>query len=89
MGSISTSDLIIITPIYEDTKASSRLFRELHNIFGDNIFVIAVDDGSVQDPVEKRHIAQSGLNGLILRLNRNVGHQRAISIGIDYIAKHI
>ena len=89
MGSITTSDLIIVTPIYEDTKASSRLFKELHNIFGDSLFVVAVDDGSVQEPVEKRHIAQSGLNGLILRLNRNVGHQRAISIGIDYVAKHI
>jgi len=89
MSSIFTKDLIIITPIYEDVEASSRLFRELYDTFDGEVFVVAVDDGSVKEPVEKSYIEDAGLDGVILRLNRNVGHQRAISIGVDYVSEYI
>jgi len=89
MSNLFTKDLIIITPIYEDVEASSRLFRELYDVFGNEVFIVAIDDGSVKEPVEKRYIEESGLDGVILRLNRNVGHQRAISIGVDYVSEYI
>jgi glycosyltransferase involved in cell wall biosynthesis len=89
MSSIFTKDLIVVTPIYEDVEASSRLFRELHDTFDGELSIVAVDDGSVREPVEKSYIEDAKLDGVVLRLNRNVGHQRAISIGLDFVSEHI
>lgn len=89
MSDTFTKDLVIITPIYEDREAASRLLSELASSFDREIFVVAVDDGSVKEPVETAIIEQAGLEGVVLRLNRNVGHQKAIAIGINYVAQNI
>jgi hypothetical protein len=81
--------LVVVTPIYEDTKASSRLFAELAAAFGESVYVIAVDDGSVWQPVNPESIEAAGLTGVVLRLRRNVGHQRAIAVGLSYVAEHL
>ena len=77
---------VIITPIYEDVDAATQLFADLSETVGKDIFIIAVDDGSIRQPVDPDIIAQSGLEGVVLRLRRNVGHQRAIATGISYAA---
>lgn len=79
---------VIVTPVYEDVEASSRLFKELAKEFGGDIYVIAVDDGSVRQPINIVSISQAGLPGALIKLKRNVGHQRAIAIGINYAAEH-
>lgn len=79
----------VITPVYEDVEAASRLFRELRATLGPDAYVIAVDDGSVSDPLPAQAIAEAGLAGIVIRLKRNVGHQRAIAVGIDYAAAHL
>jgi len=81
--------LIIVTPVYEDVEASSRLFRELSEQFKRDVFVVAVDDGSVRQPLDIRSLEQSGVEGVVLKLRRNVGHQRAIAIGLGYVSEHI
>lgn len=86
---INNNDLIIVTPIYEDVKASSELFRELKKVFSSNIFIVAVDDGSVKQPFDVSVIQTAGLHGVVIKLNRNLGHQRAISIGLGYVAEHM
>jgi|GEM_PF-6955004 len=43
-------NLIVVTSVYEDAEASGRLFRELSGQFRRDIFVVAVDDGSVKQP---------------------------------------
>jgi polyisoprenyl-phosphate glycosyltransferase len=78
--------LTIVTPVYEDAEASSRLFTELARELGRDVFVVAVDDGSVREPVRARALEQAGVAGAIVRLKRNVGHQRAIAIGLSYVA---
>lgn len=40
---------IVVTPIYEDSEASARLFAELADQNLDNLRVVAVDDGSVKE----------------------------------------
>ncbi len=45
-------DFVVVTPVFEDTKASAYLFRELAAQFSDNVFVVAVDDGSVREPLD-------------------------------------
>jgi hypothetical protein len=81
--------LVVVTPVLEDREASSRLFRELGAQFDRRIFVLAIDDGSVRLPVDTDSIARAGLDGTVLHLRRNVGHQRAIAIGLSYAAAHL
>ena len=81
--------LIIVTPVYEDVEASSRLFKELATEFKQDVFVVAVDDGSVKQPVEIFSLEYAGIDGVILKLRRNVGHQRAIAIGLGYASEII
>lgn len=86
---LDDGSLVIVTPIYEDRDASSMLFREIAKAFGDRAFVVAVDDGSVRQPVQADWLADAGLNGKVLTLVRNVGHQRAIAIGLSYVADQL
>lgn len=81
--------LIIVTPIYEDVEASSRLFKELANQFKQEVFVVAVDDGSVKQPVQIASLENAEIEGVILKLRRNVGHQRAIAIGLGFVSGRV
>lgn len=86
MSSVATPSLVVVTPIYEDADASSRLFHELAVVFGKAVYIVAVDDGSVRQPVDAASIATADLDGVVVKLRRNVGHQRAIATGIGYVA---
>ncbi|NLN67885.1 MAG: glycosyltransferase [Alcaligenaceae bacterium] len=81
--------IIIVTPVYEDVEASSHLFLELFDQFGNDVFVVAVDDGSVKQPVQVASLQNAGVDGVVLKLRRNVGHQRAIAIGLGYASEHM
>lgn len=80
--------LVVVMPVYEDVEASSRLFKELARTQGPQTYVVAVDDGSVRQPVDPAAISAAGLEGVVIKLRRNVGHQRAIAIGLGYVAEH-
>lgn len=81
--------LIIVTPVYEDVEASGRLFKELVSQLGQDVYVVAVDDGSVRQPLPIRALEDAGIEGVILKLRRNVGHQRAIAIGLGYVSERL
>ena len=87
--SFSKHKLIIVTPVYEDAEASNRLFKELASQFKQEVFVVAVDDGSITQPLEIASLETASVDGVILKLRRNVGHQRAIAIGLGYVSEHI
>src|SRR6476646_6917300 len=80
---------VIVTPIYEDVEASTRLFQDIRAKLGPDVFIVAVDDGSVRQTVSPAPIAEAGLRGVVPRLKRNVGHQRAIAVGIAYVAEEM
>ncbi|MDR3444390.1 MULTISPECIES: glycosyltransferase [unclassified Dyella] len=80
--------LIVVTPVFEDTEASSILFSELAKSCGREIHVVAVDDGSVREPLTPKGMNDAGIHGTVVRLKRNVGHQRAIAVGLSYVADH-
>jgi polyisoprenyl-phosphate glycosyltransferase len=80
--------LVIVTPVYEDAQASDRLFQELSAIFGTEVHVVAVDDGSVRQPLSIASLANAGLRGTVITLKRNEGHQRAIAVGLRYAAEY-
>lgn len=79
---------VVVMPVYEDLEASSKLFQELARTQGESTYIVAVDDGSVRQPLDVAAIASSGLDGAVIKLRRNVGHQRAIAIGLSYVAEH-
>ncbi|MFY9136486.1 glycosyltransferase [Zwartia sp.] len=87
-ANMTDSRFAVVMPIYEDQEASTRLFRELFAEYGDRVYVVAVDDGSIHQPVHIEALQSNGLNGVVIQLKRNVGHQRAIAIGINYVADH-
>jgi len=78
---------VVVMPVYEDVEASSILFRNLAASQGLDAYVVAVDDGSVRRPLDASAIQAAGLEGVVIRLRRNVGHQRAIAIGLSYVAE--
>ena len=82
-------DIVIVTPVYEDLEASGRLFKELARELGHRVYVVAVDDGSVRQPLTLACLQDAGIAGAVLKLRRNVGHQRAISIGLSYAAESL
>lgn len=83
------AQLIVVTPVFEDVEASSRLFQELAAEFGEQVFVVAVDDGSVRQPLPISALQMAPVNGAILKLRRNVGHQKAIAVGIDHVVQQV
>ncbi|SPJ14804.1 putative glycosyltransferase [Burkholderiales bacterium] len=89
MSGAPSHPLVVVTPVFEDVEASSRLFQELAAVFQGQVFIAAVDDGSVRQPVDVSNISNAGLDGVVIRLKRNVGHQRAIAIGLSYVATHL
>lgn len=80
-----TAKTLVVTPVYEDLEACSILFTALKHEFQNQLFVVAVDDGSVSYPLQERTLRDAGVNGVVLRLRRNVGHQRAIAIGLGFL----
>jgi len=86
---MSAKSMIVLMPVYEDVEASSQLFHNLVHELGDDLFIVAVDDGSVRHPLTTSSFKNVGADGVVLRLKRNVGHQRAIAIGMAYVADRI
>jgi polyisoprenyl-phosphate glycosyltransferase len=92
----SPTTLIILTPVYNDWNSFGQLVDDIDlcadNLNNVSISIVAVDDGSTQAFSETgkkirncKHIQEIN----ILHLVRNLGHQKAIAIGIAYINSNI
>lgn len=77
---------LVVTPVYEDRASASRLFQDLAQHCPTPPHIIAVEDGSVHDILPVSAISDAGLDGEVLYLARNMGHQRAIATGLTYIS---
>jgi hypothetical protein len=82
--------IIILIPVFNDWQALSILLKKLDHYLQDkNILteVLVIDDASIVSP----HEAFNNLNFKalkkihILELRRNLGHQRAIAVGLAFI----
>ena len=86
--------LIALMPLYDDWEVASIMCRELDQQFagqdGIELQVLMVDDGSsTARPANLCDGPFSHVRAVqILRLRRNVGHQRAIGIGLAWIHEH-
>ena len=89
--------LIIVTPYYEDGAATTHLIEELMSQLSGKLpgqfheskpHLVLVDDGSIHEPFNSILLENNGFGGDILYLKRNLGHQRAIAVGLSYVATH-
>ena len=83
------SDVLIVTPVYNDWAAFSTLLSEidanalqLHS----NIDVVAIDDGSTEAPLQLSPLPPlKHVRGVaVMHLVCNLGNQRAIAIGLAH-----
>lgn len=81
-------EFVVVTPVYEDAEAAKKLFTNLQSQFGSTFSLVAVDDGSLTHPLTKEILQVTKVQGVVLELKRNLGHQRAIAIGINYACTH-
>ena len=90
---INTPDagrIVVLIPLFNDWEAASLLLDGLDSAFLEYpapVEVLFLDDGSTEAPPEG--FAQRRFKALqavdILRLRRNLGHQRAIAVGLVYV----
>ena len=80
-----SQNLIIVTPVYEDVVSFSKLLENLKQHHTDKFYVVAVDDGSVNQPVKSSFLRDHGVEGVVISLKANLGHQRAIAVGLNYL----
>jgi hypothetical protein len=84
------SPLIIVTPVYEDHDCLKNLIADLSQYSFIETTLVIVDDGSLKDPcVSIDLLCDHGINAYVLKLTKNVGHQRAISVGLAFVVQNI
>jgi len=83
-------NIVLLMPIYNDWQSAAHLIRDCDRalaLAGRQARVLLVDDGSDEDPGDDldrvQPVAISHID--ILHLRCNLGHQRAIAIGLSYI----
>jgi len=83
--------LVVLVPVYDDATAAALLLAQLEESFAGSdvvLRVIFVDDGS-PTPLAQQMRLPPGLRAEVLRLRRNVGHQRAIALGTAHVHEHV
>jgi glycosyltransferase involved in cell wall biosynthesis len=83
----------ILTPVYNDWDSFGTLLGEIDKVLsgrGLELSVVAVDDGSSQ-PCDVSRQLLGTMNTIqrleVLRLARNLGHQKAIALGLAYVSE--
>lgn len=85
--------IVILIPVYDDWQPAELLLNDLDRSLAGlpSVEVLFVDDGS-REPAPRQFASQTfdNLHRVdILHLRRNLGHQRAIAVGLVYIFENI
>ena len=88
--SIPPLKVIVMMPVYDDWAAAEMVCSLLDEVFstrGDlEITVLLINDGSSQVRSAMSDCAMRSLQSIsVLHLRRNLGHQRAIAIGLTFV----
>jgi len=84
-------NLVVMIPVFNDWDSSYILFRRLNEVLSLRqvpAVLIIIDDGFDRtfDPDQFDLSDGSGIDSIIvLRLNRNLGHQTALVVGLAYL----
>jgi len=84
------SDVIFLIPVYNDWEAVALLLERLDRVMAErreSAHVLLVDDGSTESwtsaPLPRAFAGIARVDVLVLR--RNLGHQRAIAVGLSFV----
>ncbi len=80
---------VILIPVYNDEESLNLLLPQLKTSFSsvsDDFSVLLIDDGS---PAISQVKTDTGFPIRVLHLLRNIGHQKAIAIGLAYIRENM
>jgi glycosyltransferase involved in cell wall biosynthesis len=93
---MSLKTITILMPVYNDWDSFTRLVNDIDQCAGElkntTIHIIAVDDGSTLSFPTAKHPFKTypSIQEIsILHLARNLGHQKAIALGIAYINSNL
>ena len=78
---------IVLTPVYEDLESLQILTKKIDELF-DDVFFLIIDDCSVKNSITPDTVSFFDSSGAIINLPKNLGHQGAISFGLNYLNKH-
>jgi hypothetical protein len=79
------SNVAIVIPIYNDWESAKVLINRIHNaLIGISFQIILINDGSYNEDFEFKNEKLHLVN-----LVKNMGHQKAIAIGIAYAVKNL
>lgn len=84
--SIKTKKVICLTPVYNDWESFSILVKAIEEYpkHQDLLFqIIVINDGSIEDYKDYKISKNTSIE--IVNLKTNIGHQRAIAVGLQYI----
>ena len=84
-------NIYCLTPIYNDWESFAVLVQEIsllkQNFSAYDFFIVAVNDGSTEDIPED--FDYKNIPATVLNLKINIGHQRAIAVGLQYIYNEV
>jgi polyisoprenyl-phosphate glycosyltransferase len=85
--------LTIAMPVYEDWESAVQLVRKIDQIFRSELQIhisfLLIDDGSQSSPPNPLPFIPEIIDRVtVLPLRRNLGHQRAIAVGLCYLLEH-
>ncbi|MEO6419081.1 MAG: glycosyltransferase, partial [Polyangiaceae bacterium] len=93
MSAASEERLHIVIPIFNDWGVATLLLEHVDRVLiehGLSADVVLVDDGSTQQPDQFVCPPLAGIASVgVLELRRNLGHQRAIAVGLTYVHEHM
>jgi hypothetical protein len=88
-------NIVVVIPVFEDWESAALLCTmidsTLQKTIGHRITIFFVDDGSFSpgnDLFANQHLRAVD-EVRVLRLRRNVGHQRAIAVGFSWVERHL
>jgi glycosyltransferase involved in cell wall biosynthesis len=86
---MTAKSVLIVVPVLNDERSLSILIQQLAEQLSGRpqVSMLVVDDGSIP-PVDMSRSGGEGLPGQVITLSRNLGHQKAIAIGLAYAAAH-
>lgn len=84
--------LVVLMPVYDDWEVVGKLLPRLGEVLaesGQSATLVVIDDGSHERGVSPTLPPVGFADGTVVRLRRNLGHQRAICVGLAWIHAHL
>jgi glycosyltransferase involved in cell wall biosynthesis len=88
--------IVLVIPVFDDWESAALLCGLINSTFqGQNshyaINILFVDDGSYasDEALHRKHMWDAIHEIHVLHLRRNLGHQRAIAVGLAYVEHHV